>query len=57
LPRIVTGAIAVWPIRNQRRKWKVEVDLDYADWSAFQNLNLTLSNGLTIPFPRDYGEA
>jgi long-chain fatty acid transport protein len=57
LPQIVTGAIAVWPIRNQRRKWKVEVDLDYADWSAFQNLNLTLSNGLTIPFPRDYGEA
>lgn len=57
LPQVVTGAIAVWPIRNESREWKVEVDLDYADWSAFQDLNLNLSNGLTIPFPRDYGDA
>jgi len=57
LPQVVTGAIAVWPIRNQSREWKVEVDVDYADWSAFQDLNLNLSNGLTVPFPRDYGDA
>ena len=57
LPQVVTGAIAVWPIRNQKREWKVEVDLDYADWSAFQDLNLHLSNDLTVPFPRDYGHA
>ena len=57
LPQVVTGAIAVWPIRNQKREWKVEVDLDYADWSAFQDLNLKLSNDLTVPFPRDYGDA
>ncbi len=57
LPQVVTGAIAVWPIRNQKREWKIEVDLDYADWSAFQDLNLNLSNDLTVPFPRDYGHA
>jgi long-chain fatty acid transport protein len=52
LPQVVTGAI-----RNQSREWKVEVDLDYADWSAFQDLNLNLSNDLMVPFPRDYGDA
>jgi len=57
LPQVVTGAIAVWPIRNQSREWKVEVDLDYADWSALKDLNLNLSNGATISFPRDYGDA
>ena len=57
LPQVFTGAIAVWPIRNQKREWKVEVDLDYADWSAFQDLNLKLFNDLTVPFPRDYGHA
>ena len=57
LPQVFTGAIAVWPIRNPHREWKVEVDLDYADWTSFQNLNLTLSSGLIIPFPRDYGDA
>ncbi|MDX1410968.1 MAG: outer membrane protein transport protein, partial [Nitrospirales bacterium] len=57
LPQVFTGAIAGWPIRNKEREWKVEVDLDYADWSAFKDLNLNLSNGATIPFPRDYGDA
>ena len=57
LPQIVKGAIAVWPIRNQSREWKVEVDLDYADWTAFKNLNLILSNGVTVPFARNYGDA
>ena len=57
LPQIVTGAIAVWPFRDHQREWKFEIDFDYADWSAFRNLDLTLSNGATIPFPRDYGDA
>ena len=57
LPQIVKGAIAVWPVRHQSREWKFEVDLDYADWTAFQNLNLNLSNGATVPFPRNYGDA
>jgi len=57
LPQIVTGGLAVWPIRNQTREWKIEVDLDYADWTEFQDLNLRLSNGLTIPLPRQYSDS
>ena len=57
LPNIYTWAIAGWPIRNAAREWKIEVDIDYADWTDFQNLNLNLSNGATIPQPRNYGDA
>ncbi|MGB0911356.1 MAG: OmpP1/FadL family transporter [Nitrospirales bacterium] len=57
LPHIFTWALAVWPIRDQYREWKVEVDIDYEDWSEFENLNLNLSNGATVPFARNYGDA
>ena len=57
LPDIYTWAIAAWPIRNAQRAWKVEVDVEYADWTDFKNLNLNLSNGATIPQRRDYGDA
>jgi len=57
LPNIYTWAIAGWPIRNAQHEWKVEVDLDYADWSDFKDLNLQLSNGAVDPQPRNYGDA
>lgn len=57
LPDIYTWAIAGWPIRNAQHEWKVEVDLDYADWSGFKDLNLQLSNGAVIQNPRNYGDA
>lgn len=57
LPDIYTWAIAGWPIRNAQHEWKIEVDVDYADWSDFKDLNLQLSNGATIPNPRNYGDA
>jgi long-chain fatty acid transport protein len=31
------------------------VDVDYVDWSAFDNTDVRLSNGATLPFPRDWG--
>jgi long-chain fatty acid transport protein len=31
LPQIFTTGVAVWPIRNAQREWKIEFDLDYAD--------------------------
>ncbi|RMH09923.1 MAG: long-chain fatty acid transporter [Nitrospirae bacterium] len=52
LPQILTWGAAVWPIRTARSEWKVEVDVDYADWSSFQNLDIRLANGLTLPKPR-----
>ena len=57
LPNIYTWAIAGWPIRNADHAWKVEVDVEYADWTDFEDLNLKLSNGATIPNRRNYGDA
>ncbi len=57
LPDVYTWAIAGWPIRNTKREWKVEVDVEYADWTDFEDLNFELSNGATIPNRRNYGDA
>lgn len=54
LPQIFTGGIAFWPLRNSQHEWKLEVNVDYADWSSFKNLDVELSNGLTLPQPRDW---
>ncbi|MGV7227555.1 MAG: OmpP1/FadL family transporter [Nitrospirales bacterium] len=57
LPDVYTWAIAGWPIRNAKHEWKIEVDVEYADWTDFKNLDLQLSNGAVIPNPRNYGDA
>ncbi len=57
LPNVYTWAVAAWPIRNPQHEWKLEVDVEYADWTDFEDLNLQLSNGATIPNPRNYGDA
>ena len=54
LPQIFTWGVALWPVRDDRREWKVEIDVDYADWSSFKDLNIRLSNGTTLPEPRDW---
>ena len=54
LPRVVTTGLAVWPIRDPRREWKVEIDLDYVDWTSFDHLDVTLSDGTVIPNPRNW---
>lgn len=57
LPHTFTWAVAGWPIRNSEREWKIEVDVDYANWTNYKNLDLHLSTGATIPQPRNYGDA
>ena len=57
LPDVYTWAIAGWPIRNAQHEWKIEVDVEYADWTDFKNLDLKLSNGAVIPQPRNYGDS
>ena len=57
LPDVYTWAIAGWPIRNAKHEWKIEVDVEYADWTDFKNLDLKLSNGAVISQPRNYGDA
>ena len=54
LPQVVTAGLAVWPIRDTRREWKVEIDVDYADWTSFDHLDVTLSNGAVLPNPRNW---
>jgi long-chain fatty acid transport protein len=54
LPAVYTAAVAVWPIRDREREWKVEVDIDYVDWKSVRNLDVRLSGGGTIPQPQDW---
>lgn len=54
LPHMVTGAVAVWPVRIREREWKVGLDVEYVGWSANSNLDIRLSNGATIPQPQQW---
>ncbi len=54
LPQVFTGGIALWPVRDQDREWKLEVDIDYTGWKSVRNLDTTLSNGLTIATPANW---
>ena len=54
LPQVVTAGLAVWPMRDTQREWKVEIDLDYVDWTSFDHLDVTLSNGAVLPNPRNW---
>jgi len=54
LPQVFTGAIALWPVRDEFREWKLELDVDYTGWSSFRNTDVHLSNGATLPFPRNW---
>ena len=57
LPQVVTTGLAVWPVRDARREWKVEIDVDYADWTSFDHLDVILSNGAVLPNPRNWQNA
>lgn len=54
LPQIMTGAIAIWPVRTNEREWKLEMDIDYVGWKSVRNLDVTLENGVTIAQPQNW---
>ncbi len=54
LPQVFTGGIALWPVRDQDREWKLELDVDYTGWKSFRNTDVHLSTGATIPFPQNW---
>ncbi len=54
LPQALTGGIAIWPVRNQDREWKLELDVDFTGWKSFRQTDVQLSNGTTIPFARNW---
>ncbi|HNP31366.1 MAG TPA: outer membrane protein transport protein, partial [Nitrospirales bacterium] len=54
LPWVLSAGLAVWPIRDAARSWKVEVDVDYVGWSQFKSLDIRLSNAPNISQPADW---
>lgn len=54
VPQVLTGGVAIWPVRNREREWKLELDIDYTGWKSVRNLDTTLSNGLTIATPANW---
>jgi long-chain fatty acid transport protein len=54
LPQVLTGAIAIWPVRTREREWKLEVDVDHVGWKSMRNLDVHLANGSTVPQPSNW---
>lgn len=57
LPEVWTGGISYWPIRNQEREWKVEVDIAYVRWQSLRDASVSLSNGGTLSNPQQWRNA
>lgn len=54
LPEVWTGGVAFWPVRNIRREWKIEVDVDYVRWQVIRDATVLLSNGGALPNPQQW---
>ncbi|HEY5626460.1 MAG TPA: outer membrane protein transport protein [Nitrospira sp.] len=54
LPQVITGAVAIWPVRTNEREWKLEMDVDFVGWKSVRNLDVHLANGTTIPQPLNW---
>ncbi len=54
IPQIITGGIALWPIRDQDNELKLELDVDYTGWKSIRNRDIHLSTGTTIPVPLNW---
>ena len=54
LPKIYTGAIAIWPVRTSEREWKLELDVEYVGWKSNRDLDVHLSSGAVIPQPQQW---
>ena len=54
LPQVISGAIALWPVRTVDREWKLELDVDYVGWKSVRDLDVHLANGSVIPQPQNW---
>lgn len=54
MPQIFSGGVAIWPVRNQAREWKLEFDIDYVGWKSLRNIDINLSSGGTLPYPLNW---
>ncbi len=49
--------IAIWPVRDAEREWKLELDIDSIGWKSFRNLNVNLSyRGTHAPVSTELAE-
>ena len=56
-PDIYTVGLAVWPLRNRDREWKLETDVDYVRWDTIRNQRFKFSNGVTLDIPQTWRKA
>jgi len=54
LPQVFTLGVAIWPVRERDREWKIEFDVDYVGWKAFRSLDVHLSTGGVLPQPQNW---
>ncbi len=55
LPQVITGGIALWPVRNTEREWKLELNVDYVGWQSVRNLDVRGPDGtLLLPQPQNW---
>ncbi len=57
LPEVWTLGLALWPLRNAERAWKVEVDVDYTRWRSVRNVDVALSTGAVITNPQHWNNS
>lgn len=53
LPQVITGGVAIWPVREMDREWKLEMDIDYTGWKSLRNININTPAG-TTPVPTNW---
>lgn len=54
LPQILTGGMAIWPVRDEDHEWKLELDVDYTGWKSVRNLDVRLSTGTLLASPQNW---
>jgi len=53
-PDSYTAGLAVWPLRDSEREWKIETDVDYVRWSTVRKMEFRFSNGLVLTTPQEW---
>ena len=56
-PDIYTVGLAVWPLRDHNREWKLETDVDYVRWDTIKMQKFKFSNGSTLRIPQTWRNA
>jgi long-chain fatty acid transport protein len=55
VPQVLTGGIALWPVRDKEREWKLELDVDYTGWKSVRNLETpTCRTASTVATPANW---